>query len=106
MSEALEKIRARHQHTHWCEMPLEPRQPCDVVRLAEALEDAREALASLGRAPLNRVLSNERIAAEQKAEHTLREVAGLDKPHCTQDDGTPWPTKYGCGGEKCGDCEP
>ena len=25
---------------------------------------------------------------------------------CVQDDGSPWPTKYGCGGEKCVECEP
>ncbi len=33
---------------------------------------------------------------------TRCEVGG----HCVQDDGTPWPTKYGCGGEKCDKCEP
>ena len=33
-------------------------------------------------------------------------AVSTEKPECVQDDGTPWPTKYGCGGSKCDWCEP
>jgi hypothetical protein len=83
MSEALEKIRAQHRpkHPHMggggsggcrgCHG--QTSEPCDVVRLAEALEDVLEDSRGYD-APLNRGLNS-----IQNAERTLLKVAGLEE---------------------------
>lgn len=81
MSEALEKIRAQHQpkHPHMggggsggcrgCHG--QTSEPCDVVRLAEAVDALREGLDEYW------ITTREGRAVVDAAERTLREVAGI-----------------------------